>query len=89
MEYLGSRLALETVQDLKAEKIFSDQVRSQVAAFAQSVCEEESRRVKEEEMAEMACAQIMGLIFRNEAVEDFSDFDFDSVVMIAEDLVVE
>ena len=37
----------------------------------------------------MACAQIMGLIFRNETVEDFSDFDFDSVVMIAEDLVVE
>jgi len=34
-------------------------------------------------MAEMACAQIMGLLFRNEAVEDLSDFDFDSVVMIA------
>ncbi len=37
----------------------------------------------------MACAQIMGLLFRNEAVEDLSDFDFDSVVTIAQDLVIE
>lgn len=37
----------------------------------------------------MACAQIIGLLFRNEAVVDLSDFDFDSVVMVAQDLVVE
>jgi hypothetical protein len=39
-------------------------------------------------MAEMACARIISLIFKTEAAEDF-DFDFDSVLRIAEDLVIE
>ena len=59
---------------------------------AQKVCSEAEesnrRKVLEEEMAEMACARIIGLIFKNEAAEDF-DFDFDSVLRIAEDLVIE
>jgi len=41
-------------------------------------------------MAELACARIMGLIFQEEQeVEDLIDFDFDSALMIAQDLVVQ